>query len=65
MEVIVDRIEGNYVVVEMENKECVNILKTLIPDAKEGDVVDIVINKKQTSKREKHIKELIDDVFEK
>lgn len=64
MKVIIDRFEGNYAVIEIEIGKCVNIPKILIPDAKEGDVIKIEIDKKETLDRKKHIQELMDSVFE-
>lgn len=64
MKVIIDRFEGNYAVVEIEIGKCVNIPKILIPDAKEGDVIKIEIDKKETLDRKKHIQELMDSIFE-
>lgn len=68
MQIIIDRFEGEFAVVEYENKEkklCfVNIPKVIIPGAAEGDVIDITINKDETKKREKNIKNLMDSLFE-
>lgn len=64
MKVIIDRFEGDYAVVEIEVGKCVNIPKILIPNAKEGDIVKIEIDKKETLERKKHIQELVNNVFE-
>ena len=64
MKVIIDRFEGDYAVVEIEVGKCVNIPKILIPNAKEGDIVKIEIDKKETLERKKHIQELMNNVFE-
>ena len=68
MQIIVDRFEGEFAVVEYENKDkklCfVNIPKVIIPDAVEGDVIDITVNKDETKKRENNIKNLMDSLFE-
>lgn len=64
MKVIIDRFEGDYAVVEIEIGNCVNIPKILIPNAKEGDVIKIEIDKKETLERKKHIQELMNNVFE-
>ena len=68
MQIIIDRFEGEFAVVEYENKDkklCfVNIPKVIIPGATEGDVIDITINKNETKKREKNIKNLMDSLFE-
>ena len=48
MKVIVDRFEGDYAVVEIAIGKCVNIPRVLVPDAKEGDIIKIEIEKKET-----------------
>lgn len=64
MKVIIDRFEGDYAVVELEVGKCVNIPKILIPDAKEGDVIKIIIDRETTEERKKQIQELVNNVFE-
>lgn len=64
MKVIIDRFEGDYAVVEIEIGKYVNIPKILIPNAKEGDIIKIEIDKKETLERKKHIQELMNNVFE-
>ena len=64
MQVIIDRFEGEYAVVETDNGEFVNLPKILVPDAHEGDVVEISINKEETSKRSENINSLMNDLFE-
>ena len=54
MKVIVDRFEGDYAVVEIAIGKCVNIPRVLVPDAKEGDIIKIEIEKKETGKRKKY-----------
>ena len=63
MEVIVDRIEEDYLVLELENKKNVNIPKELIPNATEGDIIDININYEKRAKREKEIEGLKKRLF--
>jgi len=65
MRVIVDRIEDNYMVIELEDGRFINISKELIPDIKEGDVIDININHEETLKRKKEITQVMNDLFEK
>ena len=55
MEVIVDRFEGDYAVVEIAIGKCVNIPRVLVPDAKEGDIIKIEIEKEETEERKKYI----------
>ena len=64
MKVIIDRFEGDYAVVELEVGKCVNIPKILIPDAKEGDVIKIIIDRETTEERKKQIQELVNNVFD-
>ena len=65
MEVIVDRIEGDYAVVEVDKGKMCNLPIEVVPNVKEGDVVTITINKDKTEERKKTIEELMNSVFEK
>lgn len=64
MQVIIDRFEGEYAVVETDSGNFVNLPKILVPNAHEGDVVDISVNSEETEKRSEKIKNLMDDLFE-
>ena len=65
MKVIIDRFEGEYAVVELDNMNTVNMKKILLPsDVKEGDVVDIIINTDETAKRKNKINKLMDKLFD-
>ncbi len=65
MRVIIDRFEGDFAVVELENKTIVNLSRKLVPvEAKEGDVLIIKIDTDETNKRTERIKSLMDDLFE-
>ncbi len=64
MEVIVDRIEGDYAVVEIEKGNMSNLPLELVPNVKEGDIVTITINKGKTEDRKKTIEKLMNSVFE-
>lgn len=64
MKVIIDRFEEEYAVVEIEVGKYVNVPKVLLPNAKEGDIVKIEIDKEETEKREKYIQKLMNNVFE-
>ena len=50
MKVIIDRFEGEYAVVELEVGKFVNMPKELVPDAHEGDVINIFIDEKETKR---------------
>ncbi|WMJ24344.1 DUF3006 domain-containing protein [Paludicola sp. MB14-C6] len=59
MQVIIDRFEGNFAIVELDNKTTVDMPKCLLPDdALEGDVIIIEIDKGETAKRLANIKKL-------
>lgn len=64
MDVVVDRIEGEYAVVEIKKGEMCNLPIELVPNVKEGDIVTITINKNKTEERKKTIEELMNSVFE-
>lgn len=63
MEVIVDRIESDYLVLELPNLKHINVSKELIPNALEGDIINININYEKRKKRETEIKLLSDKLF--
>ena len=69
MKGIVDRIEGDFLVVELENLEMVDISIDQAPEAKEGDVIiieqdSITVDKEETRKREEKIRRLFNDLLE-
>ena len=59
----IDRIEGNYLIVELENGKIINLPKELIPNAKENDTYTITLNKDEMKKRKNNINNLINDLF--
>ena len=63
MNVIADRIEGDYVVVEIEKGNMNKLPLVFVPNVKEGDVIDITINKDKTKKRKDNIKKLVSSLF--
>ena len=63
MQVTVDRIEEDYIVLELEDGNIIDVPKELIPGAKEGDIVDIYINTDEREKKEEEVKKLMDDLF--
>lgn len=63
MQVVVDRIEEDYIVLELENGNIIDVPKELIPGAREGDIVDIYINRDETNAKKEEVKKLMDDLF--
>lgn len=59
----IDRIEGNYLIVELENGKIINLPKELISNAKENDIYTITLNKDEMKKRKNNINNLINDLF--
>lgn len=65
MRVIVDRFEGEFAVVEMQDKTQVNMPKILLPQhTKEGDMIDIILNNEATEKKKETISKLMGEVWE-
>lgn len=64
MKIIIDRFEGEYAVCEIEVGTIVNIPKILVPNATEGDVITIEVDKNETEDRKKHVQELMNNLFE-
>ncbi|MCK9478958.1 MAG: DUF3006 domain-containing protein [Firmicutes bacterium] len=63
MKVIIDRFEGDFAVVETADKKTINLPKELVPNAKEGDVVIISIDKEESDARKKRMQALVDDLW--
>lgn len=65
MKLIIDRFEGNFAVVELEDGSTVDIPKKVIPKgAKEGDVLVIKIDTAETNRGKERIKKMMEDLFE-
>lgn len=64
MKVIIDRIEGDYVVVEIGVGKIVSAPKILFQNAKEGDVFKIEIDREETDARKEKIQKLMNNLFE-
>lgn len=65
---IVDRFEGDFVVIEIDGKTQDVNKRYVDPNVKAGDVVELIeglwrTNKKETEARSKHIKKLMDDLW--
>ena len=56
----IDRFEGDYAVVETLDRIMYNIPKDLLPNAKEGDMFDIV---QRENFRKENIRKLMDEVW--
>ncbi|MCI8394516.1 MAG: DUF3006 domain-containing protein [Bacilli bacterium] len=65
LEYVVDRIETDFIVLEIQNGKTINCPREIIPRVKEGDVISIKIDQNKTKKRRKKITNLLEQVFEK
>lgn len=64
MNFIIDRFEGDYAVVELENKDMIDIPRTILPvDAKEGDIINISIQETETENQKKRIQDKFNSLF--
>jgi len=69
MKLIIDRFEGNWVICETENKNMINIERSILPsEAKEGDVIiktseGYKIDKDETNRRKMRVNKLMDDLW--
>ena len=64
MKMIIDRFEGSFAVIELENGVFENMPKTLLPkNSKEGDIIIISISDNETLARKENIKNKIDRLF--
>lgn len=64
MKWIIDRIEDGFAVAELENKKTVNIPTEALPsELKEGDVVEVYVDKNETDKRKEKINSLAEKLF--
>jgi hypothetical protein len=64
MEYTIDRFEGKFAVVELENKKFANIPREAIPEkAKEGDVIRVEIDASKTNRRKHDIDKMTKDMW--
>lgn len=65
MKIVIDRFEEEFIVVELENKQMINIPKAIIPtNAKEGDVISIEVDEDESKKLKENIKSLMTELWE-
>ncbi|MBU5255858.1 DUF3006 domain-containing protein [Tissierella praeacuta] len=64
MRFTIDRFEGELAIVELENREIIEIPKVILPmEAKEGDIIIISVDEKETQDRKKRIQEKFESLF--
>lgn len=64
MKFTIDRFEEEFAIVELENREMVEIPKAILPiEAKEGDIINISVEERETEDRKKRIQDKFDRLF--
>lgn len=64
MKITIDRFEEDFAIVELENKDMVEVPRVIIPEeAKEGDIISITIEKAETDERKERIRGKFDRLF--
>lgn len=64
MSMIIDRFEGNFAVVELDNKEFINVPRRYLPaEVKEGDALVISVDHDETDKRKDKVNRLMGELW--
>lgn len=64
MKFTIDRFEGEYAIVELEDREMVEIPRIILPSgAKEGDILNISIDEDETEIRRRRIQAKFNSLF--
>lgn len=65
MKIIIDRFEGNFAIVELDDKRIIDMPKELVPEeAKEGDVLEIEISQEKTEELKEKIEKEVEGLWE-
>ena len=60
---VVDRIENDLLILEGDEDVFYSVPKSLLPEAKEGDCIEIYINKEETEKRRENVRRLMEELL--
>lgn len=63
MKVVIDKFEGDFAVVELPDSTMADMHRALVPNAKEGDVISIEIDEKETNILKVKIDKLMGEVW--
>lgn len=63
MKVIIERFEGEFAIVELDNNKIINVPKELFKNAKEGDVFKIEFDSNETDNRKNKIENIMNNLF--
>lgn len=65
MKFIIDRFEGEFVILASQDKQKFTIPKACLPNLiTEGDVIKIEIDEEATAKRQKHLQALMNELWQ-
>lgn len=61
MKFTIDRFEEELAIIELEDKKIIEVPRAILPlDAKEGDIINISVDKTETVERKKRLQEKFD-----
>lgn len=61
----IDRFEGSIAAVVSDDGKTYNIPKALLPEnAKEGDIINIIVDEKKTGNKKNEVRNLLNDLFD-
>lgn len=63
MYIVIDRIEGEMLVVQLGDGTMADLPAIIAPDAKEGDVLSIVVDKDETSRRKQDVDAMVEKLW--
>ena len=64
MKLIIDRFEGDFAVIELPNGQMIDCPKAILPnDAKEGSVLEIIVDEKATNDKLQKITKRMNNLF--
>lgn len=64
MKFTIDRFEGNFAVVELEDGKFADVPKIALPkEARESDIITLYVDREATEKRRQEIRELENSLF--
>ena len=64
MKIIIDRFEGDFAVIELPNGQMIDCPKAILPnDAKEGSVLEIIVDEKATNDKLQKITKRMNNLF--
>ena len=64
MRIIIDRIEGDFAIVELPSGQMIDCPRAMLPDnAKEGSIINITVDENATSEKLQRVTERMNKLF--